>query len=436
MSDTEELDSTENSYNSTENSDDSTENSEESVASSATDDYIDKHKGDHNYGDLIDGRYFLIKKLGYGTFSTIWLANMIDTDLFFAIKVFHCDTDSFESGVSEVKKINMLQALGFKMTKLYEVLRFTPLESSSTSIPSICLVMDILTTNVRQLTKIENLVTEQFALHVIKQVSESLQVLLDNGYLYTDLRTENIMIKTNDDNLEAFKEAYLSCEYSTEYKNICDEILKEKKYNLSNKKHKKKFNLEKRLASQIHLCDLCDVIIDGIEHIEPNYTIDENTEVYLIDFGTLVENEKKNTNYFVQSRNYAAPEILVKYPYTYKIDVWSLGCVLYEILTAEYLFLSEHGKTHSTDLSHVFWIVELLGKFPHYLTQTKEARNFFYSSGKFREEITEKEWSIEKSLLADDTTVSFKTIELLKMLLKIDPKERPSYEKIIEYVSS
>ena len=432
MSDTEEHSDTESSNATESNSD--TESDTNSDSGSDSDDYIDKNQGDHNYGDIIDGRYFLIKKLGYGTFSTIWLSNLIDTELFFAIKVFHCDTESYESGVSEVTKINMLQSFGFKMTKLYEVLRFTPLESTS-SIPSICLVMDILTTNVKRLSRTKNLMTEEFILRIIKEISTSLNVLLQHGYLYTDLRPENIMVKTNDDVLQAFKDSYLTFEYSKEYKKICDNILAEKKYNLSNKKHKKKFNLEKRLASQSHLCDICDLVLDNIDEIEHNYVLDDNTEIYLIDFGTLMENDKKNNNFFVQSRNYSAPEILVKYPYSYKIDVWSIGCVLYELLTGVYLFEPQHGKTYSTDLNHIFWIVELLGKFPFYLTQTKDARNFFYSSGKFKEEITEKDWCIEKSLLADDATVSLKTIELLKMLLKIDPKERPSYERIIEYVS-
>ena len=60
---------------------------------SSSDDYVDHNKGDSNYGDMVDGRYILIKKIGYGTFSTIWLTYLLDSHKYFAMKIFHADEE-------------------------------------------------------------------------------------------------------------------------------------------------------------------------------------------------------------------------------------------------------------------------------------------------------------------------------------------------------
>ena len=41
---------------------------------------------------------------------------------------------------------------------------------------------------------------------------------------------------------------------------------------------------------------------------------------------------------YVQSRSYRAPEVILGLPYDQKIDVWSLGCILAELLTGCVLF--------------------------------------------------------------------------------------------------
>lgn len=38
---------------------------------------------------------------------------------------------------------------------------------------------------------------------------------------------------------------------------------------------------------------------------------------------------------------YMAPEVCTNQPYTYKSDVWSLGCVVYELCTLKHAFKGE-----------------------------------------------------------------------------------------------
>lgn len=398
-------------------------------------DRIDKHKGDFNFGDIIDGRYVLVRKIGYGTFSTIWLAYLMKSNKFYAIKIFHADETCHGEGMSEIKKISNLRSMKFKMTELHEVLSYSPLNSES-KVSSVCLVMDILTINIKKLSRNDERLTEPVILHIIRSTAELLNVLLTNGYMYTDLRPENIMIKTNDDKLNAFCESFVNLNFDEIYKNICDEIVETHKLNLSNKKHKKKFNLLKRIETQKYIVNAIPEIDESIKNIEHNYTLNTSIEVFLIDFATIKKIEKKNTNFYVQSRNYTSPEILVCMPYTYKIDVWSLGCIMYELFAADYMIEPQGTRSYGTDENHLYWIIELLGNFPKNMTKTSEARQYFFKTGKFKIDIEHKDWCLEQSLECDEAVISEKSISLIKSMVKIDPDERLSYTAIIAVIDA
>jgi small GTP-binding protein len=60
-------------------------------------------------------------------------------------------------------------------------------------------------------------------------------------------------------------------------------------------------------------------------------------EVKVIDFGSTCFTTDHLTSY-VQSRSYRAPEVILGCPYGQKIDIWSLGCILSELLTGDVLF--------------------------------------------------------------------------------------------------
>ena len=68
------------------------------------------------------------------------------------------------------------------------------------------------------------------------------------------------------------------------------------------------------------------------------------SEICIIDFGSSCY-ENSVPKKYIQTRWYRSPEILLSYtkPYNpYAIDVWSLGCIIYELFTGNVLF---NGKT-------------------------------------------------------------------------------------------
>ena len=99
----------------------------------------------------------------------------------------------------------------------------------------------------------------------------------------------------------------------------------------------------------------------------------------VIDFGSSCYEHQRVYTY-IQSRFYRAPEVILGARYGMPIDMWSLGCILAELLTGYPLL---PGEDEGDQLS---CIIELLGMPPQkLLDQSKRAKNFISSKG-------EKEW--------------------------------------------
>ena len=95
----------------------------------------------------------------------------------------------------------------------------------------------------------------------------------------------------------------------------------------------------------------------------------------VIDFGSSCYEHQRVYTY-IQSRFYRAPEVILGARYGMPIDMWSLGCILAELLTGYPLL---PGEDEADQLS---CIIELLGMPPQkLLDQSKRAKNFINSKG-------------------------------------------------------
>ncbi|MEM7515362.1 MAG: protein kinase [Planctomycetota bacterium] len=81
----------------------------------------------------------------------------------------------------------------------------------------------------------------------------------------------------------------------------------------------------------------CGLIHSDLKPENIVFRLDSDDRVKVIDFGSATYVYEQCQDY-VQTRPYRAPEIIFGCDYDFGVDMWSVGCILFELLTAKVLF--------------------------------------------------------------------------------------------------
>jgi len=109
--------------------------------------------------------------------------------------------------------------------------------------------------------------------------------------------------------------------------------------------------------------------------------VPHSSAVWLIDFGSATWDERYHST-VVSTRHYRAPEVILGMGWSFPCDVWSLGCILVELLTGEALF-----QTHE-NLEHLAMMEAVVGPIPPAVI----ARSDEHSRKYFRDPPTQLRW--------------------------------------------
>ena len=96
-----------------------------------------------------------------------------------------------------------------------------------------------------------------------------------------------------------------------------------------------------------------------------------HSEIKVIDFGSsCFENEKVYT--YIQSRFYRSPEVILGMSYGLPIDMWSLGCILAELLTGYPIFPGENEQEQLSCIMEILGVPE-----KDFINRSSRKRLFF-----------------------------------------------------------
>jgi hypothetical protein len=119
-----------------------------------------------------------------------------------------------------------------------------------------------------------------------------------------------------------------------------------------------------------------------------------NAKIKIVDLGNACWTYKHFTD-DIQTRQYRSPEVIVASDYGTSADVWSLACIVFELLTGDLLFDPHSGKTWDRDEDHIAMIIELVGHFPKELyAGGKYADRYFTKKGELKHIHKLKPWRL------------------------------------------
>lgn len=126
--------------------------------------------------------------------------------------------------------------------------------------------------------------------------------------------------------------------------------------------------------------------LDKVERISFNQQkkLPDNFRIKIADLGNACWIHHHFST-LIQTRQYRSPEVLLGIKYNPTADIWSFACMIFEMLTGDYLFEPRQGPNFSKNEDHLAQIQELLGKFPtEYCTRGAKAKRYFNPSGQMK----------------------------------------------------
>ncbi|CAI7584193.1 unnamed protein product [Penicillium glandicola] len=154
----------------------------------------------------------------------------------------------------------------------------------------------------------------------------------------------------------------------------------------------------------------------------------------LCDFGSAVPGDMEHLE-DIQPNHYRAPEVILGVPWTYSVDIWNVGCMIWDIFEGGPLFTGhdpEFKKYRSR--AHLADMINLLGPPPTgLLREGKDSSRFFTEKYEFRaQDLLKNHVPLEEreTTLEGQDKVEF--LRLMWRMLQWEPEKRSSAKELAE----
>ncbi|EHK25855.1 serine threonine protein kinase, CMGC group [Trichoderma virens Gv29-8] len=361
-------------------------------------DYIASRYYPVRIGEVLRDRYQIVGKLGFGASSTVWLARDLDDRRHVALKLFinsQSMGEQLDHELSMYKRISKSSSRHPGRGAVRELL-----DSFDVTGPDgchRCLVHPPLWESL--LTFLHRNPVRRLPIPVLAFVLRRLFLALDFLHtecqvIHTDIKADNIMFGIDDDSVfTAFEEQEL---LDPSPRKVVDG----RAIYLS-----RELQMPKNWGAPV-LCDFGSAVVGGKEHLED-----------------------------VQPDIYRAPEVILEAPWSYQVDLWNAGCMIWDLFEGGHLFTG-HDPEHRTYRSraHLAEIIALLGDPPQALLHSgKSSHKFFTDKGEFRQNIP---LPANVSLEGRETNLEGESKEkflvMMRKMLQWEPSKRSSAKALAD----
>nr|GMD25453.1 serine/threonine-protein kinase SRPK [Ipomoea batatas] len=473
---------------------------------SETSDYTSEDEGTEDYrrggyhavrvGDAFKhGRYVVQSKLGWGHFSTVWLAWDTQKSRYVALKVQKSDQHYTEAAMDEITILKEI-AEGDPDDKKCVVKLLDHFKHSGPNGQHVCMVFEYLGDNLLTLIKYSDY--RGVPLHKVKEICFHILVGLDYlhcqlSIIHTDLKPENILLLSMIDPSKDPRKSGASLILPNDKSKSVSETGPSKDVKSSNrdlsKNQEKKIQRKAKQAAQkcvgkdaTEEAELdteasspdnsrhdgkrdqgstdresdtkfqkdasikTDGASDGNQGSQSHKRGNRSTrqkllaeaelKCKLVDFGNACWTHKQFTS-DIQTRQYRSPEVLLGSKYSTPVDLWSFGCICFELATGDVLFDPHSGDNYNRDEDHLALMMEVLGTMPRKIALGgRYSRDFFNRYGDLKHIRRLRFWPINKVLMekyefseqdANDMA------EFLVPLLDFVPDKRPTAAQCLNH---
>merc|ERR1711939_1207137 len=442
-----------------------------------------------------NGRYVVVRKLGWGHFSTVWLSRDTTTGKHVALKVVRSAAHYTETAIDEIKLLNKVnQANPNHPGRRYVVSLLDSFEHKGPNGVHVCMVFEVLGENLLGLIKRWN--HRGIPMPLVKQITKQVLLGLDYlhrecGIIHTDLKPENVLIEIGD--VEQIVKAFVK-----------DEKDSTKDDNRNGRRRRRTLitgsqplpsplnasftNLDKMGNTHLHQTSSLNQVLndsassrpaeslsmleqlrmrskEGKDSEESSKTREGTADPLEKDLaGVSLDNKKtsdaekvlkaaKNqdepaseiisvkiadlgnacwvNHHFtndIQTRQYRSPEVILGAKWGASTDVWSMACMVFELITGDYLFDPQSGTKYGKDDDHIAQIIELLGTFPKSLCISgKWSQEIFNRKGELRNIHRLRHWALPDVLREKyhfSIEESKRISDFLLPMLELLPSER------------
>ncbi|RKP36250.1 serine/threonine protein kinase [Dimargaris cristalligena] len=449
--------------------------------SGGEEDASDYKKGGYHPVRLLDifkdGRYVVVRKLGWGHFSTVWLARDTTNDRHVALKVVKAAKNYTAAAEDEIQLCEKVaktdpQAAGHR--HVVELLdHFTHYGPHG---GHICMVFEVLGENLLSLIR-RYRKRGGLPLPLVKDVARQMLLGLDYMHrecqvIHTDLKPENVLvcIANVEDMIRQQLEPKLA--QPSTWANgrvVADELpastiaaTATSSYNTASASGMNTtpngISFGGRPPAAAPAPDntrtgtlSLERTLDDISLSEPSSTVaasggelapspDEASigfiQVKIADLGNACWVHKHFTE-DIQTRQYRSPEVILGTKWGPTADIWSLACMLFELLTGDFLFQPRSSKKYNKDDDHLALMIETIGPFPRHLALSgKYSRDYFTRQGQLRYISRLNSWSVSDRL-QEEYNWSRSDADALQAfllpMLNLNPDKRAQAHTMLEH---
>jgi CDC-like kinase len=156
-------------------------------------------------------------------------------------------------------------------------------------------------------------------------------------------------------------------------------------------------------------------------------------DIRLIDFGSATYEDEHHSR-IVSTRHYRAPEVVLELGWSYPCDVWSIGCIIFELYTGHTMF-----QTHD-NLEHLAIMERVLGPIPSFMIRQTTKTKYFINNERLDwdehshdgREVRERCKPL-KRYIRSDSDIHYQLFDLISRMLDYKPSRRITLEEALSH---